>query len=137
MEESPLRGRTILVIEDDDDHREVIQRLLESLGARVMVAADGLEGLGELARRRADAIFCDLTMPIMDGIEFANRVRQLPRYRRVLLVAVTGRDAQADIFRTWHAGFDAHLVKPITLDALRAIARRLSDQSGAGAASSA
>jgi two-component system, OmpR family, response regulator MprA len=56
MSEGPLRSRTVLVIEDDDDHREVIRRLLESLGARVVVAANGLEGLGQLERQQPDAV---------------------------------------------------------------------------------
>ncbi len=131
MSESPLRGRTVLVIEDDDDHREVARRLLELLGARVVPAADGLEGLEQLERQKPDAVLCDLTMPIMDGIEFASQMRQRPKYRHVLLVAVTGRDSDADVLRTWNAGFDAHLVKPVTVEALRAIARRLSRHAAA------
>jgi CheY-like chemotaxis protein len=78
-----------------------------------------------LETQQLDVVFCGVTMPIMDGIEFACRMRQHSRYRRMLLVAVTGRDSQADIYRTWNAGFDAHLVKPVTVEALRAIARRL------------
>jgi CheY-like chemotaxis protein len=73
-----LRGRTVLVIEDDDDTREVVSRLVEALGATTVVAADGLEGLVQLERRRPDAVLCDLAMPIMNGIEFARRMRQKP-----------------------------------------------------------
>jgi CheY-like chemotaxis protein len=126
MSESPLCGRTLLVIEDDDDHREIVRRLLESLGAHVVLAADGLEGLAQLERRPPDAILCDLTMPIMDGLEFARRMRQDPRYRRVLLVALTGRGGSKAMSQTWIGGFDVHLVKPITIEALGTIAQRLS-----------
>jgi CheY-like chemotaxis protein len=84
-----LRGRTVLVIEDDDDTREVVSRLVEALGATTVVAADGLEGLVQLERRRPDAVLCDLAMPIMNGIEFAQRMRQNPRYRGMLLIAVS------------------------------------------------
>jgi CheY-like chemotaxis protein len=128
-----LTGRKILVIEDDDDTRETIQRLLQALGAEVGVAADGLEGLVQLERRRPDAVLCDLGMPIMDGIEFARRMRQNPRYRRIILLAVTGRERQSDFVDTWGAGFDGHLVKPLTAEALDALVRRLSVQSAADA----
>jgi CheY-like chemotaxis protein len=113
------------VVEDDADARESLRRLLEALGARVLVAADGIDGLNRLAAIPIDAVLCDLTMPIMDGLEFGRRVRQNPRFRRLLLVAVTGRQEPQDFLRTWDAGFDAHLVKPVTTEMLRSVAGRL------------
>jgi len=129
MRPLPFTGCTVLVIEDDPDAREVLQRLLMILGARVMAAADGGEGLERLARSHPDIVFCDLSMPIMDGFEFARRMRAEPQYRRVVLVAVTGRDRQSAFLDTWTAGFHAHLAKPITVEALTALARRLSGRS--------
>ena len=120
-----LRGRTILVIDDDADVRDMWRRLLERRGAHVMVAADGLEGLVHLEARLPDAILCDLTMPIMDGFEFASRMRTTPRYRKVLLIAVTGRQQHTDFADTWRAGFDGHLVKPVAAEALEALVQRL------------
>jgi two-component system, sensor histidine kinase len=126
MHERPLHGYTVLLIEDNDDFREVFRLRLESLGAHVLVVADGLAGLGQMARPPLpNAVLCDLTMPTMDGLEFARRVRLDPRYRRVLLVAVTGSDSDADVLQTWRAGFDAHLVKPVSDEALGALARRV------------
>jgi CheY-like chemotaxis protein len=121
----PLSGARILVVEDDSDASELLRRLLELLGARVTTAENGFDGLSRLATTRADAVLCDLTMPQMDGLEFARRLRQIPEYRRTLLVAVTGRQAHEDFLRTFEAGFDAHLVKPVTMEMLRALARRL------------
>jgi CheY-like chemotaxis protein len=123
-----LRGSTILVIDDDVDARDVVRRLLESLGAHVVVAENGRDGLSRLASTPPDAVLCDVSMPVMDGLEFARRVRRDPRYRRVLLFALTGWQAQADFIRTWEAGFDAHLVKPVTMEMLESLARRLSDR---------
>jgi CheY-like chemotaxis protein len=130
----PFRGRTLLAIEDHDDSREMIRLLLEGLGATVMVAAQGREGLRRLAQRVPDAVLCDLIMPEMDGLEFATRMRADSRYRRVLLVALTGRASNADFFNTLSAGFDAHLVKPVTAEMLAALARRLADRSERGLA---
>ena len=133
MSNFPLRGRTILVIDDDEDTREVTRRLLELLGAQVVAAADGFEGLVQLGRLKPDAVLCDLAMPIMDGMEFASRMRQDPRYRRVLLVAMTGRQRHADFLQTWEVGFDAHLVKPVSAEMLSSIAQRLPGNSAMGA----
>ena len=125
-----LRGCMILVLEDDVETGDLLRRLLELLGARVVLAENGRDGLDRLADRPVDAALCDITMPVMDGLEFARRVRQNPRFRRILLVAVTGRDGREDFLGTWEAGFDAHLVKPVTMEMLHSFARRLSGRCG-------
>jgi CheY-like chemotaxis protein len=93
-----------------------------------MVAAQGRDGLRHLAERVPDAVLCDHTMPEMDGLEFATRMRANPQYRRVLLVAVTGRARDADVLETFSAGSDAHLVKPVTVEILAGLARRVDDR---------
>ncbi|MGH7358936.1 MAG: response regulator [Candidatus Rokuibacteriota bacterium] len=123
---APLRGRTILLVEDEATVCDVWRELLEHRGARVMTAADGLEGLARLKRKRPHAILCDLGMPIMDGLEFARRLRCDPRHRRTLLIAVTGREDDRDFNDTWNAGFDGHVVKPVAAAALEALVQRLS-----------
>ena len=115
----------VLVIEDHDDTREALVQLLVSRGAQVHEAADGLAGLAEIARRCPDVVFCDLMMPVMSGLDVARRVRQDPAYRAVLLIAVTALDSPAAVREIWSAGFDGHLVKPVTVDQLASIARRL------------
>lgn len=126
-----LRRRRVLLVEDDAEIRDILVRLLAALGAQVVAAADGLEGLEHLARWHPDMVLCDLAMPIMGGLEFAHRMRQDPRYRNVLLIAVTGYNRQADLYDTCSTGFDGHLAKPIRMPALAALAQRLE---GGGAA---
>lgn len=121
----PLRGYTILVVEDDPESADLVRRLLELLGAQVAIAYDGREGLNRLVHIRADAVLCDLGMPVMDGLEFARHVRGDFKNRRLLLVAVTGRQQHTDFLETWEAGYDAHLVKPVTLAMLERLAQRL------------
>lgn len=121
-----LQGITVLVVEDDDEDRETTRRLLESVGARVTVAAGGREGLAKLQHEVPDIVLCDIRMPDMDGFEFAERVRREPRYRHVRLIALTGLQSFADVQRTWSAGFDGHLGKPATAEALIALGRRVS-----------
>jgi CheY-like chemotaxis protein len=119
------RGRTILIVEDHADTREIYRRLLEARGARVLDAEDGPEALFHIEQEPPDVIFCDLATLFMNGIEFARRIRAIPRCRGVLLIAMTGRKRQADLSDTWSAGFDGHFVKPLTDAALDNFARRL------------
>ena len=79
----PLHGIKVLVVEDDQDHRELARILLTDLGARVTVAANGEEGLKRLIVDGCpDLILCDLRMPGMDGFTFARELREYSPWRR-------------------------------------------------------
>ena len=122
----PLRGVSVLVVEDDEDHRNLAVDILVGLGARVAVAANGRDALKGLVDRCPDLILCDLRMPVMDGLSFAREVRSASRCREVRLVALTaGHDDPVTYARTWAAGFDAHLEKPLTAEKLDEVAARL------------
>jgi CheY-like chemotaxis protein len=90
----------------------------------VVVAVDGFQGLAELDRCHPDAVLSDVRMPAMDGLEFARRMRRDPRYRGVPLIAVTGLDDPADVMARWRAGFDDHLSKPVSAQALDRVVDR-------------
>ena len=117
--------RTILIIEDDPDQCDTLQRQLEARHLRVVVAVDGFQGLAELARCHPDAVLSDIRMPAMDGLEFARRMRRDPRYRGVPLIAVTGLNDPCDVMATWGAGFDDHLSKPVSAQALDRVVDRV------------
>jgi CheY-like chemotaxis protein len=107
-----LDGRSIVVVEDDRDVREALGFLLESLGARVACAADGLQGLALAADARPDAIVCDLRMPGLDGLALLRRVRADRRLARLYVVLYSAAPESED--REWGraAGFDAVVTKP-------------------------
>lgn len=120
-----MRGVSVLVVEDDDAHRNLAADILMALGARVIVAANGREALKRLADGCPDLILCDLRMPGMDGFALAREVRTSTPCRHVRMIALTAiRDPVAYV-RTWTAGFDAHLEKPVTKDKLDDIVARL------------
>ncbi len=107
------RRLAILVIEDNDDAREMLQAWLRDLGHRVMTAADGVEGLDTARATSPDVILIDIGLPGLDGYQVAENLRAAAGDHRPLLIAVTGYGRPEDTARAREAGFDAHLVKPI------------------------
>ena len=116
-------ARHILLVEDDDNVRKALQRILQLDGHRVQVARDGLEGV-ELALATApDVAFIDIGLPRIDGYEVGRRIRAALG-KLVRLVALTGYGQAQDQRRSSDAGFDAHLVKPVSYDELTRILGR-------------
>jgi CheY-like chemotaxis protein len=125
--------RVILIVEDGPDNRETLQELLETLGHTVHVAADGVEGVDVALHVRPEVALVDIGLPRLDGFEVARRVRATLG-RQIFLVALTGYGQPEDRTRAAVAGFDAHLTKPMDLDALeRMLATLAPDGSGAAA----
>ncbi len=120
-----LSGATVLVVEDSQDVREVIQLLLERFGARVLLAQDGQEALDVVATESVDLVLCDLRMPRLDGYGFISRFRQDARTARVPAIAVSAYSGLADQRRTREAGFDGYLSKPFDLAQLGAELERI------------
>ena len=110
---SPDRSRIILIVEDNDDARESLRLLLESLGHRVLEARDGPEGLALAEKHEPEVALIDLGLPGPDGYEVAQTLR-LRLGTEALLIAVTGYGHAEDRRRSKEAGFDAHLVKPVS-----------------------
>jgi signal transduction histidine kinase len=117
---SALR-RSILVVEDNDDARDTLRRLLELTGHRVDVAADGAAGLAAALVSKPEVVLIDVGLPKMDGHEVARRIRATAGDWRPFLVALTGYGLPEDRSRALEAGFDAHLVKPVDHSALEAL----------------
>lgn len=111
----------ILVIEDNNDVADTLASWLEEMGHRVRVARTGRSGLELTLAMKPEIVLCDVGLPDIDGIEVCQRVRELSREHRPLMVALTGWGKDEDRKRTHDAGFDHHLVKPVPLDTLAAL----------------
>jgi CheY-like chemotaxis protein/anti-sigma regulatory factor (Ser/Thr protein kinase) len=111
----PRPGRRVLLVEDNDDLRDMTCALLQSRGCTVMTAADGRAALALAERQRPDVAFVDIDLPDISGYEVA---RGLARLGGIRLVAVTGYGQPDDVRRALAAGFDLHLKKPVRLDEL-------------------
>ncbi len=110
----PEQPRRVLIIEDNDDARESLRLLLESLGHRVAEASDGTRGVALALAERPDVVLIDLGLPGLDGYDVARTLRSTLAGKTPSLIAVTGYGQAADRQRSKEAGFDAHLVKPVS-----------------------
>lgn len=111
--------RRILVADDNADALESLALLLQAEGHEVRTARDGHEACELAESYRPDLALLDIGMPGCDGYEVARHVRALEWGSDVLLVALTGWGQSEDRSRSRDAGFDLHLVKPVTPEALR------------------
>jgi CheY-like chemotaxis protein len=115
------RIRRILVVDDNVDSAETMAEILKLWGHEVQTAHDGVAALEAARAHRPDAVLLDVGLPVMDGYEIARRLRQ--EGLAILLVAVTGFGTAEDRRRAEEAGFDTHLTKPVSPDALRRVLR--------------
>ncbi len=113
--EHPAIGvRRILLVEDNPDARRMLRLMLELDGHDVHEAEDGITGLAQALHLQPDVAIVDIGLPGLDGFELARRLRATDAGRRMLLVAVTGYGQPGDHKLSREAGFDAHLVKPVS-----------------------
>ncbi|HUR39776.1 MAG TPA: ATP-binding protein [Verrucomicrobiae bacterium] len=120
------RAARILLVDDNADGRDTLALALTALGHEVHTAADAFEALNIAPSCRPDVAVLDIGLPVMDGYELANRLRELDG-RPIRMIAVTGYGQPSDKARTRAAGFSAHFVKPVDLDTLVYAVERLAE----------
>ncbi|TWI69653.1 signal transduction histidine kinase [Pseudoduganella lurida] len=108
----------VLLIEDNDDGREMMAMMLSCYGYEVRHAADGLQGLAVAQEYHPGVALVDIGLPGIDGYEVARRLRADPDTQNIRLIALTGYGLAEDQRRVLEAGFDMHLVKPVDIDSL-------------------
>ncbi len=113
-----VASRHILIVEDNPDGRESLKTLLDLLGHRVEVAEDGPRGIDKALASRPEIALIDIGLPGLDGFEVAQRLRA-SLGNSIVLIALTGYGQPDDRRRALEVGFNAHLVKPVELDALQ------------------
>ena len=117
---------TILIAEDFDDTRAMIKRMLQTNGYRVVEAANGHEAVEFIRQNCPDLILMDLNMPLMDGLEATERIRECRELcSDVVILAITAHDTYGMKEASLEAGCDGYLTKPIDFDNLEKILGRL------------
>jgi CheY-like chemotaxis protein len=111
-------AKQVLLVDDNEDARELLGGLLEIQGYQVEVAADAPGALEIAARWKPQIIVLDLGLPEVDGWELARQLRQIDGLSTVRIVALTGYGSERDRERSREAGIDQHLLKPIEISQL-------------------
>jgi PAS domain S-box-containing protein len=122
-----LSNKFILVVDDSSETTEMLGKLLQLEGAFVELARSGAEAIEIAGRKNFDLIVSDISMPEMDGYQLLQKLRELPSMANVPAVALTGYGRGADVDRALDEGFAEHLTKPLDLDQLLLIVRRLTE----------
>jgi CheY-like chemotaxis protein len=118
----PLR---VLVVDDNRDAAETLGALLDVMGNTTAIANEGAQALRLMHSFQPQAVFLDIGMPGMSGYEVAQAIRRDRGFDGVLLVALTGWGGELDRARSADAGFDEHLTKPATIDAIERVLSRV------------
>ena len=126
---TPTRAAKVLVVDDNSDARSLLIEGLQLLGHQTHAAPDAPSALALAEVVKPEIALLDIGLPVMDGYELARQLRTLPGLEGIKLVAVTGYGQPADKQRAAAAGFDEHLVKPISLEQVQSTLHRLMPQS--------
>jgi len=120
---APPTGRSllVLVVDDNVDAAESFAQLLTAFGHQAKTAYTGPAAVTAADDASPHVVFLDIGLPGLSGYEVAERIRQQPAHKNVVLVAMTGYGQASDVQRSREAAFDHHLVKPVDFDKVRGI----------------
>jgi signal transduction histidine kinase/CheY-like chemotaxis protein len=110
-------GQLVLVVDDNEDAADLLASAMRAAGYEVEVAYDGPSALDLATRLEPDVVLLDLGLPVMDGYEVAQKLRERS-LQDIRLIAITGYGQDSDRARTRALGFDRHFVKPVDLATL-------------------
>ena len=105
-------SKRILVVEDQEDNRQILRDLLASVDYEMVEAENGQEALTAVAEHKPDLILMDIQLPIMDGYEATRRIKADPATKNIPIIVVTSYALSGDEGKAREAGCDAYVTKP-------------------------
>ena len=107
-------SKRILVIEDQEDNRQIVRDLLSANGFELSEAVTGEEGVASARRERPDLILMDIQLPGIDGYEATRRIKADPELRHIPIIVVTSYALSGDDQKAFAAGCDGYVTKPFS-----------------------
>jgi two-component system, cell cycle response regulator DivK len=117
-------SKRILVVEDQEDNRQIIRDMLATTDYEIAEAADGEQALAAIAKQRPDLILMDIQLPVMDGYAATRRIKADPTLRSIPIIAVTSYALSGEVQAARAAGCDDYVPKPFSPRELLAKIRR-------------
>lgn len=125
MEEAlDLTSMTVLLVEDTEDNRFMMRRLLEMSGYQVIEATNGEEAVRIAAAEKPDLILMDLSLPLIDGLAATRLIRKLPNFEKTPIIAVSAHDTTDFLTEALDAGCNSYITKPIDFTELEQLIGR-------------
>jgi two-component system, cell cycle response regulator DivK len=112
--------RRILVVEDQQDNRQILRDLLTNSGFDVLEAEDGQSGVNAAKSQRPDLILMDIQLPVLDGYEATRQIKSDPNLKSIPIIVVTSYALSGDDQKAHESGCDAYVTKPFSPRALLA-----------------
>ena len=116
--EDILAPSKILLVEDNLVNQLVAQELLKSMGQVVIIANNGQEAIDLLLKNDIDLILMDIQMPVMDGLTATKKIRAIPRFKNLPIIAMTAHAREEDYQKSFMADMNSHIAKPVTYELL-------------------
>ena len=111
-------NHTILYVEDNAENRLLVRRILQAEGYAVLEAESAQQALDVVQSHRPDLILMDINLPETDGYSLTSRLKSLPAFGKIPIIALTANVMRGDRERTLEAGCDGYIQKPIDVDTL-------------------
>ena len=132
---APIRGASVLLVEDNEINQQVAREVLEMVGFAVSIAENGREAVEAVQTLAYDAVLMDIQMPVMDGFEATDAIRALPgeRFQTMPIIAMTAHAMSGDREKSLAAGMNDHVTKPLdTGELFKALAEWIVPRPGLG-----
>jgi len=123
-------AKKVLIVDDEPSIIVALQFLMEQNGYDTLVAFSGEEAMEAVVRDHPDLILLDIMLPVVDGFEVCQRVRENPDWKDIRIVLLTALGSEAHVTKGLDLGADAYVVKPFSNAALMAKVRELLECSG-------
>lgn len=110
----------ILIVEDNEMNRDMLSRRLERRGYHILVAVDGIQGMGMAQKQLPDLIIMDMSLPLLDGWQVTRQIKALPQTQHIPIIALTAHAMAGDREKCLAAGCDDYDTKPVEFRRLMA-----------------
>jgi CheY-like chemotaxis protein len=121
-------AKKILIVEDNPQNMKLVLMTLESRGYEIIKATDGEEALKVAEKERPDLILMDIQLPKMDGLEVTRRLKQMPAFSHIPIIAITAHAMKGDEQKIAEAGCNAYITKPFSTRELPKLVAKMLEQ---------
>lgn len=118
MDEIKKSSKKILIVEDNQDSRELVVKVLKNSGYHMIEAVDGEEALEKVSLEKPDLILMDISIPKIDGYEVTKRLKGRDEFKHIPVIALTAHAMKGDREKFLSAGFEGYISKPINIHEL-------------------